>query len=411
MSRNTALLLFSLAIAPCFLLAFVPFAIVPLSSRKATRLFVSMKEGKREKVPGSADLGGVPWRDLGFGLRPTKSHVQIVYREHPHGPKGDGSWGEATLISDPYLQLHIGATALHYGQSCLEGMKAFCHGDGTVHVFRPEDHALRFQASCRRILMPELPVQTFLDAIERLVRDNIEYVPPYGSSGALYIRPIMFGSGARIGVQPADEYTFLAMVTPVSSYYPGGLRLPIKGLLMTEYDRAAPRGVGGVKVAGNYAADLLPSANTKQSGYDISLYLDATTQSFIEEFSTSSFVGISSATQKYVTPRSASVLRSITNQSLMKLAEDNEGLIVEKRDIPIDELDSFDEVMAIGTGVVVTPVGSITAMSLASGDPGIYTFGDPDKIGPITQSLYEQIRDIQIGDADDKYGWNHKVDY
>jgi branched-chain amino acid aminotransferase len=184
----------------------------------------------------------------------------------------------------------------------------------------------------------------------------------------------MFGSGPRVGVQPANEYTFIAMVVPAGSYYAGGLGKPVDGLIMSDYDRAAPKGVGGVKVAGNYAADMLPSKKTKDAGYQIALYLDARTQESIEEFSTSSFVGINTAARKYVTPQSASVLRSVTNKSLMQLAADMEGWTAERRDISVKELASFDEVMAVGTGVVVTPVGSITQL-LQEGESKVFEPG------------------------------------
>jgi hypothetical protein len=193
------------------------------------------QQQQQERLPGSARLD-TPWEELGFEFRPTRSHLKIVWR--------DDKWHEPTLVEgEPYLRLHIGATALHYGQSCFEGLKAFCHADSTVHLFCPEENARRMQSSCRRTLMAELPTDLFVDACKKVVRDNIEYVPPYGSNGALYIRPLLFGSGPRIGLQPADEYTFLCMVIPVGDYYKGGLSNPVKGRLITDYDRAAPRGV------------------------------------------------------------------------------------------------------------------------------------------------------------------------
>jgi branched-chain amino acid aminotransferase len=190
---------------------------------------------QEQRLPGTAQLD-TPWEELGFEFRPTRSHLKMLW--------SDGSWQEPTLVEgEPYLQIHIGATALHYGQSCFEGLKAFCHADGTVHLFCPEENARRMQSSCRRTLMAELPTDRFVEACRLAVRDNIEYVPPYGSNGALYIRPLLFGSGPRIGLQPADEYTFLCMVIPVGDYYKGGLSSPVRGRLITDYDRAAPRGV------------------------------------------------------------------------------------------------------------------------------------------------------------------------
>lgn len=267
-------------------------------------------------------------------------------------------------------------------------------------------------SSCERTMMPILPENKFVEACRTIVKDNIEYVPPYGSGGALYIRPLLFGSGPKIGLQPADEYTFLILVIPVGDYYKGGLAAPVDGLLIEDFDRAAPRGVGNVKVAGNYAADLLPNMKGKKKGYPIGLYLDAQTQSKIEEFSTSNFVGICSKTKTFVTPKSPSVLPSITNKSLMTIAKD-EGLKVEQRDIPVDELSTFDEVLAVGTAVVVTPVGSITRLAPpygnAKGSDDInYEFGKHE-IGPYTRKLYQRVRAIQNGEEDDKFNWNVKV--
>jgi branched-chain amino acid aminotransferase len=378
------------------------------TSTSATTTTASTTAAKK-KLPGTADLDGIKWEDLGFAFRPTNSHIKLVYTENDDGTDGGGSWGAPELVKDPFVNVHIGATALHYGQACFEGLKAFCHEDGSVHLFRPTENAARMQSSCRRTLMPELPTDLFVQAVEQVVRDNIEYVPPYGSGGALYVRPLLFGSGPRIGLQPAGEYTFIALVIPVGDYYVGGLSQPVDGLLIEAFDRAAPRGMGNVKVAGNYAADLLPNQQSKKKGFPIGLYLDATTQSTIEEFSTSNFVGINWDKQTYVTPQSGSVLPSITNKSLMTIAAD-EGLTVEARTVPLDELAEFDEVLAVGTAVVVTPVGSITRI-LDDDTVKKYQFGEPGVIGQTTRRLYDRVRAIQNGESADKWGWNHKVEY
>lgn len=378
----------------------------PNNGRQSSDLFASTTSiniDQKQLLPGTAQLD-TPWEELGFEFRPTRSHLRMVYR--------DGSWQAPELVSEPYIQLHIGATALHYGQACFEGLKAFCHSDNTVHLFRPDENAARMQSSCRRTLMPELPTDLFVEACKQVVKDNLDYVPPYGSNGALYIRPLLFGSGPRIGLQPADEYTFLCMVIPVGDYYKGGLSKPVHGRLITDYDRAAPRGVGNVKVAGNYAADLLPNMQSKKAGYPIGLYLDAATQSTVEEFSTSNFVGIKYSKSDdepnvYVTPNSNSVLPSITNKALMDVARD-QGLNIQERAIPLDELNDLDEVFAVGTAVVLTPVGSITHDS--GPEPKVWEFGsDPDEIGPITLKLYEQVRAIQNGEREDIHGWNVQV--
>lgn len=341
-------------------------------------------------VPGSAQLD---WANLGFEYRPTKSHVKLVFK--------DGKWGPPELVNEPYVRIHIGATALHYGQACFEGLKAFCHADNSVHLFRVDENAKRMQSSCQRIMMAELPSDLFIDAVRKVVQDNIDYVPPYGSNGSLYIRPLLFGSGPRVGLQPADEYTFICLVTPVGDYYKGGLGQPVSSLIISDYDRAAPRGVGNVKVAGNYAADLLPNMLSKKKGYPISLYLDAKTQTLIEEFSTSNFVGIRDNT--FITPSSSSVLPSITNKSLMQIAKDM-GMTVEERDVHVSELATMSEVLAVGTAVVVTPVGKVT-----TADGTVYEFGNNEEIGPITRRLYDQVRAIQNGESADIHGWNQKV--
>ena len=308
------------------------------------------------------------------------------------------------------MNIHIGATVLHYGQACFEGLKAFTHEDNEVYCFRPEENAARMQSSCRRIMMPELPTDMFVNAVQTVVKDNIEYVPPYGSNGALYIRPLLFGSGPRIGLQPADEYTFVIMVMPVGDYYAGGLSKPVDALIIKDYDRAAPQGVGAVKVAGNYAADLLPNMLSKKKGYPIGLYLDAKTQEYIEEFSTSNFVGIDNANKKYATPYSPSVLPSITNKSLMQVAKDF-GFTVEERNVKVSELEDFDEVLAVGTAVVVTPVGSATILGAGDDEDTIMNFGgdNHDEIGETTKLFYSKIRAIQNGVDEDTHGWNMKI--
>eukprot|EP00545_Synedropsis_sp_CCMP1620_P009317 CAMPEP_0119016638 /NCGR_PEP_ID=MMETSP1176-20130426/13921_1 /TAXON_ID=265551 /ORGANISM="Synedropsis recta cf, Strain CCMP1620" /LENGTH=393 /DNA_ID=CAMNT_0006970133 /DNA_START=22 /DNA_END=1203 /DNA_ORIENTATION=- len=373
------------------------FSVLPQSPRWSSSQ-LSMSAQTALGKPGTATVD-VPWEELGFEFRATKSHVRVTYK--------DGEWGPTELVADPYFNIHIGATSLHYGQSCFEGLKAFAHEDDSVHIFRPDENAKRMKSSCDRTLMEMIPKDRFLEAVNEAVRDNIEYVPPYGSGGALYIRPLLFGSGPRIGLQPADEYTFICLVIPVGDYYKGGLAAPVDGMIIEDFDRAAPQGVGAVKVAGNYAADLLPNMRCKAKGFPIGLYLDAKTQTTVEEFSTSNFVGIDNENKKFVTPMSPSVLPSITNKSLMTLAAD-EGLTVEARDVPVDELQSFDEVLAVGTAVVVTPVGSITRFD-AEGNEKKYEFGESGEIGPTTRRLYDKVRAIQNGEEEDKYGWNFKV--
>jgi branched-chain amino acid aminotransferase len=249
--------------------------------------------------------------------------------------------------------------------------------------------------------MPPLPKEKFLDAMKTVVKNNLAYVPPYGNGGALYIRPLLFGSGPRIGLQPSDEYTFLALALPVADYYKGGLK-PVPAIVVEDFDRAAPRGVGAAKVAGNYAADLLPNMAAKKAGFPIALYLDAKTNTHVEEFSTSNFLAIDKETGAYVTPKSEAILGSITNKSLMELAVD-EGMEVQVRQIHIDEVmnGKFSEIAACGTAVVVTPINRVSyhdkSMSLAA------------EVGPVIQKLYKRVRSIQNGEAEDKFGWMFEV--
>ncbi|KAL7470178.1 hypothetical protein ACHAXS_010422 [Conticribra weissflogii] len=369
-----------------------------LQWRSQTVLSMSTTEVGQESEVGKPGTANLPWSELGFEFRPTKSHLRMIFK--------DGKWGEAELVESPYINIHIGATALHYGQACFEGLKAFAHSDGSVYMFRPDENAKRIQASAERVMMPEIPVETFVKACNDVVKDNIAYVPPYGSGGALYLRPLLFGSGPRIGLQPADEYTFIILVIPVGDYYKGGLAKPVNGLIVDEYDRAAPKGVGAAKVAGNYAADMVPNMEAKKKGFPICLYLDAASHTLVEEFSTSNFIGIDNENKKYVTPRSSSVLPSITNKSLQTIAKD-EGMTVEQRDVPLSELASFDEVIACGTAVVVTPVGSLTRFGDNGEESAKYTF--TEDVGETTRRLYDKVRSIQNGEVEDKYNWNIKV--
>ncbi|KAL7514873.1 hypothetical protein ACHAXN_012160 [Cyclotella atomus] len=364
---------------------------------KQSSLFMSTTENAIG-APGTANL---PWSELGFEFRPTKSHLRMIYK--------DGKWGEEELVESPYLNIHIGATALHYGQACFEGLKAFAHEDGSVYMFRPDENSKRhsINKSSERIMMPEIPTEKFIKACNDVVRDNIAFVPPHGSGGALYLRPLLFGSGPRIGLQPADEYTFIILVIPVGDYYKGGLAKPVNGIIVDNYDRAAPKGVGAAKVAGNYAADLVPNMEAKKKGYPICLYADAATHSLVEEFSTSNFIGIDNKNKKYVTPKSPSVLPSITNKSLQTIAQD-EGMIVEKRDIKIDELSTFDEVVACGTAVVVTPIGSLTRFD-ETGEKEVAKYQFTEDVGETTRRLYDIVRGIQNGEIEDKHNWNFKV--
>ena len=361
-----------------------------LMSRSLTRLSMATSFDAKTVQVGSANLD---WPNLGFEYRQTDSFVKCEYK--------DGQWGAVQLESDPFIKIHIGATALHYGQACFEGLKAFHTKSGKVCIFRPQENADRIARSSRRVCMPPLPEEKFLDAVRLAVKQNLAFVPPYGTGGALYIRPLLYGSGPRIGLQPASEYTFIVMVLPVADYYKGGLK-PVPAVVVDDYDRAAPRGVGAAKVAGNYAADLLPNMAAKKGGYPIALYLDAKTNTFVEEFSTSNFLAIDK-NGAYVTPKSDAILASITNKSLMELAA-NSGMDVQVRPVPIEEVmgGNFAEIAACGTAVVVTPVDKVVYKDRVA------TIG-ANTVGPSIKKLYDRVREIQNGEEDDRMGWMYEV--
>lgn len=334
----------------------------------------------------------IDWENLGFEYRAADYFVKHVWR--------DGEWDRGEMVSDPHLNLHIAATALHYGQAAFEGLKAFECADGTVHIFRPWANAHRMERTARRICMATVPEDLFLEAVQRTVEANLRYVPPYGTGGALYIRPLLIGSSPQIGVAPATEYIFLVMVLPVGPYYKGGLQ-PVRAVVLDEYDRAAPQGVGNVKVAGNYAASLEPHRRAHELGFNVELYLDSKENRYVEEFGTSNFIGIT-AEQTYVTPTSQSILPSITNDSLQQIARE-EGLDVEQRPVPFEEAVAFSEVGACGTAVVLTPISEIVRGENA------YRVGPDEGCGPTLQHLYNQVTGIQHGELEDPYGWTLPV--
>ncbi len=338
-------------------------------------------------------MQNIDWNGLGFRYMDTRCHVRYVWR--------DGKWDDGEMVEEPFFKMHIAAACLHYGQAAFEGLKAFRCKDGGLRVFRPHENARRMALTARRLCMAEVPEDLFLKAVERVIRANEDFVPPYGTGGSLYVRPLLIGSGEQIGVAPAREYTFIVLVVPVGAYYKGGLQ-PVKALIYDDYDRAAPLGVGNVKAAGNYAASLFAHEKAKGEGYPVELYLDAREHKYVEEFATSNFIGIT-RDKRYVTPASRSILPSVTNETLKTLATDM-GLKVEVRPIPFEELASFAEVAACGTAVVVTPVHEIRrgGTVIRIGDSG-------SGCGPVLQKLYETVQGIQYGEIPDRHGWCHEV--
>ena len=329
----------------------------------------------------------IEWDKLGFAFMPTRSNIRFHY--------ADGKWDDGKLCSDYNISISVAANVLHYGQAIFEGMKAFCCKDGKIRIFRPEENARRINTSARHLLMPEFPVEKFVEAVKTVVKDNADYVPPYGSGGSLYIRPVMFGTTAQIGVAPSQEYELVIMVMPVGAYSKGGLK-PVDAMISRDFDRAAPHGTGHIKAAGNYAASLYSGKVAKDNHCPVALFLDPATHTCIDEFSTSNFLAITND-GRYVTSRSDSILPSITNKSLMQIAQDL-GMVVERRQVKVEELATFTEVAACGTAVVLTPVGRIF-----DGET-VYDY-KLTEIGPTLNKLYKHMTGIQYGELPDTHNW------
>ena len=334
------------------------------------------------------------WKNLGFGIMETDYNVRCVYK--------DGKWGELEVTSDQHIPIHIGATCLHYGQESFEGLKAFTGKDGRIRLFRHEENAKRMVNSAQGILLAEVPVELFVEAVEKVVHLNRRFIPPYGTGASLYIRPLLLGTGPQVGVKPATEYTFLVFVMPVGPYFKAGFK-PVEVMICRDHDRAAPLGTGHLKVGGNYAASMESIAYAHEKGFATALYLDAREKKYIDECGPANFFGIRDNT--YITPESHSILPSITNRSLQDLAK-KMGMKVEVRPVPVEELASFEEAGACGTAAVISPIGKV-----ADVEKGInYTFGDGITPGPVSTRLYETLLGIQNGDLEDSFGWTKILD-
>ncbi|WP_081474961.1 branched-chain amino acid aminotransferase [Thermophagus xiamenensis] len=331
----------------------------------------------------------IDWSNLSFNYLDTDYNVRCYYR--------NGKWGELEVSSSPQINIHMAATALHYGQEAFEGLKAFRGKDGKIRIFRIEENARRMLSSSKGIMMAEVPEELFVEAVKKVVKLNEHFVPPYESGASLYIRPLLIGTGAKVGVHPADEYLFLVFVTPVGPYFKEGFQLT-NIAVMREYDRAAPQGTGNIKVGGNYAASLKAGMLAKEKGYSAVLYLASREKKYIDECGPANFFGIKNNT--YITPESRSILPSITNKSLIQLAQDM-GLKTERRPIPFEEISTFEEVGQCGTAAVISPVGKIDDLD----NNKSYSFSKDGKPGPICTKLYHKLRAIQYGDEPDPYGW------
>lgn len=335
----------------------------------------------------------IDWQNLPFGYMKTDYNVRCWNR--------NGQWGEIEVSSEETINMHMAASSLHYGQEAFEGLKAFRCKDGKIRIFRLEENAARLQSTCRGIMMPELSTERFKEMCIKVVKMNERFIPPYGTGASLYLRPLLIGTGITVGVKPADEYLFLIFVTPVGPYFKGGFKAN-PYVITRDYDRSAPLGTGVYKVGGNYAASLKAHTEACHGGkYACEFYLDAKEKKYIDEAGAANFFGIKDGT--YVTPKSTSILPSITNKSLIQLAEDM-GMKVERRPIALEELKDFQEAGACGTAAVISPISRID--DPATGNS--YNFGEEP--GPWSTKLYNALRAIQLGEAEDIHNWNTVID-
>ena len=331
----------------------------------------------------------IDWSNLKFGYMKTDYNVRCYYH--------NGEWGEIEVSSDENISLHMAAICLHYGQEAFEGLKAFRCPDGKVRIFRMEENAARMQSTSRGIEMAEMPTDKFCEMVKKVVRLNERFIPPYESGAALYIRPLLIGITPDVGVKPAQDFLFIIFTTPVGPYFKGGFATN-NYVIMRDYDRAAPLGTGCYKVGGNYAASLKANVTAHNAGYAGEFYLDAKEKKYIDECGAANFFGIKNNT--YITPKSSSILPSITNKSLQQIALDL-GLKVEARQIPEEELATFEEAGACGTAAVISPINRIDDL-----EKGLqYQIAKNGEPGPISTKLYTTLRNIQYGIEEDRHGW------
>lgn len=330
----------------------------------------------------------IDWNTLGFQYIDTGKRYRAYYK--------DGAWTKGGIETDKNITISESSNVLHYGQTCFEGLKAYRTKTGQIQLFRPDQNAKRMKESAERLLMPAFPEEWFIEAVHEVVRANADWVPPYGTGATLYIRPFLIGVGDGVGVSAASEYIFNIFVTPVGAYFKGGLK-PAH-FLVSDFDRAAPKGTGAAKVAGNYAASLHPGKLAKEQGYTDAIYLDPATKTKIEEVGAANFYGITKD-GVFITPKSPSILPSITKYSLLYIAEHFLEMPTIEGDVYLSELDQLVEAGACGTAAVITPVGSITVGEKK------YVFHSETETGPLTKKLYDILVGIQYGDIQAPEGW------
>ena len=336
----------------------------------------------------------IDWSNLGFGYIPTEYRYVSNFK--------DGAWDEGTLTTDATVAISECAGVLQYAQTVFEGLKAYTTQDGHIVTFRPDLNAARLESSATRLEMPPFPQNRFVEAITQLVKANAAYVPPYGSGATLYIRPYIFGTNPVIGVKPASEYQFRAFCTPVGPYFKGGVR-PLT-IRVCDFDRAAPNGTGHIKAGLNYAMSLHAIVTAHKEGYDENMYLDAATRTKVEETGGANFLFVTKD-NKVITPKSPTILPSITRRSLLYVAKEYLGLEVEEREVYLSELKDMAECGLCGTAAVISPVGKIvdhgTEICLPSG---------MKEMGPITKMLYDTLTGIQMGRLEAPEGWIHVIE-
>ena len=335
----------------------------------------------------------IDWSNIGFGYMPTDYRYVSMYQ--------NGSWDEGVLTSDPNITLNECACVLQYAQTCFEGLKAYTTEDGHIVTFRPDLNGERMENSAKGLEMPPFPKERFVDAITKVVEANAAFVPPYGSGATLYIRPYMFGYDSIIGVKPANIYQFRVFCTPVGPYFKGGAK-PIT-IRVSDFDRAAPHGTGHIKAGLNYSMSLHAIVDAHKNGFDENIYLDPQTRTKIEETGGANVIFITKD-GKLVTPKSNSILPSITRRSILQVARDYLGMETEEREVYLDEVKDFAECGLCGTAAVISPVGKI----VDHGKEICFPAG-MEKMGPVTQKLYETLTGIQMGHIKAPEGWIHVI--
>lgn len=328
------------------------------------------------------------WEELGFDFNATGGENLRTYFK-------DGAWSEPIYTTDEYIPVHIASACLNYGLQAFEGLKAFRGVDGKVRLFRPHAHARRMAAGAKKLCLPMVSEEFFVEACVDIVRRNLEFLPPYESRAALYVRPVLFGTKPCLTVQAYNEAGFCLFATPVGPYFKEGIH-PINAIVNRNQDRSAPLGTGDVKVGGNYASSMLSCQEAHDLGYKAVLYTECIEHRYIEECGAANFIAIKG--KHYITPKSPSILPSITNDSLRQIAADK-GFIVEQRPVDIAELPEFDECGACGTGAIITPLGNVYDPETGK------TIHYSDQTGPVLLDLYNTLQDIQYGRVEDKYGW------